>query len=99
MTVDPSSDRLSRQKSNTLTVRADNGLLFCNYCDLSVEWKHKSTVDAHCTSKKHLAQQKLYESKEKNKNQQTLQASLTGAESKKKVIFDLIEAFTSADIP
>ncbi|CAG8761162.1 7892_t:CDS:1, partial [Dentiscutata heterogama] len=63
---------LRRQKSNTITVhtrvkeyesifRADNGLLFCNYCDLSVDWKHKSTIDAHCASKKHLTQQKLYE--------------------------------------
>ena len=40
--------------------RVDNGLLFCNYCDLSVEWKHKSTIDAHCVSKKHLLQKKKF---------------------------------------
>jgi hypothetical protein len=34
-----------------------NSFLFCNYCDLSVEW-HKSTVNSHCLGKKHLAQKK-----------------------------------------
>ncbi|RHZ81937.1 hypothetical protein Glove_116g6 [Diversispora epigaea] len=72
-----------RQKTSAVTVytrvkeykdifHVDNGLFFCNYCDLSVEWKHKSTIDAHCTSKKHLSQQKLYIANERNKNQQTL---------------------------
>ena len=41
----------TRVKDYKGVFRADNGLLFCNYCDLSVEWKHKSTIDAHCASK------------------------------------------------
>src|SRR6266480_2533529 len=99
-----------RQKTNAVTVRtrvkdyngvfrADNGLLFCNYCDLSIEWKNKSTIDAHCASKKHGSQKKIFETKEKSKIQQTLQATLLSIESKNEVIEDLIEAFANADIP
>ncbi|CAG8515170.1 4201_t:CDS:2 [Diversispora eburnea] len=36
-----------RVKEYENVFHVDNGLLFCNYCDLSVEWKHKSTIDAH----------------------------------------------------
>ena len=31
----------------------DNNLLFCNFCNISVEWKRKSTVDNHVKSKMH----------------------------------------------
>ena len=99
------------QKSSVITVHiwvkdynrifcADNSLLFCNYYDLSVEWKHKSTIDAHCASKKHISQKKNFEVKEREKvkNQQTLQTTLLVAESKKEVIEDLIEIFANADI-
>jgi hypothetical protein len=89
----------SRVKEYENVFHVDNGLLFCNYCDLSVEWKHKSTIDAHCTSKKHLSQQKNFESNEKKKNQQTLERNLQASKSKKIVIEDLIEAFANADIP
>ncbi|CAG8464964.1 6664_t:CDS:2 [Diversispora eburnea] len=89
----------SRVKEYENIFHVDNGLLFCNYCDLSVEWKHKSTIDAHCTSKKYLSQQKNFELNEKKKNQQTLERNLQASESKKIVIEDLIEAFANADIP
>ena len=99
-----------RQKINTVTVytrvkdyngifRADDGLLFCNYCDLSIEWKHKSTIDANCASKKHASQKIIFETREKVQSQQTLQTTLLASASKKEVIEDLIEAFANADIP
>src|SRR3954451_7316193 len=89
----------TRVKDYNGIFRVDNGLLFCNYCDLSIEWKHKSTIDAHCTSKKHGSQKKIFETKEKAKSQQTLQTTLLSMQSKKEVIEDLIEAFANADIP
>ncbi|PKK69486.1 hypothetical protein RhiirC2_501479 [Rhizophagus irregularis] len=48
----------TRVKEHPDVFRVENSLLFCNYCDLSVEWRHKSTVDSHCLGKKHLAQKK-----------------------------------------
>ncbi|RHZ86663.1 hypothetical protein Glove_48g182 [Diversispora epigaea] len=30
--------------------REDNGIMFYNYCELSVDWKTKSTVDGHFNS-------------------------------------------------
>ena len=76
-----------------------SGLLFCNYCDLSVEWRHKSTVDSHCLGKKHLAQKKIYEDNQSKKNQQTLETTLLAADSKREIIEELIKAFASANIP
>ncbi|PKB93722.1 hypothetical protein RhiirA5_440505, partial [Rhizophagus irregularis] len=37
----------TRIKEHPDVFRVENSLLFCNYCDLSVEWRHKSTVDSH----------------------------------------------------
>ncbi|PKY47648.1 hypothetical protein RhiirA4_462942 [Rhizophagus irregularis] len=31
----------------------DDNILFYIYCNISVEWKHKSVVDNHCKSQKH----------------------------------------------
>ena len=55
-------------------------------------------MDAHCASKKHGSQKKIFETKEKSKSQQTLQATLLSIESKNEVIENLIEAFANADI-
>ena len=40
--------------------REDGGIMFCNFCDLSVEWKSKSTVDGHCLSKEHIKKRHIY---------------------------------------
>ena len=48
--------------------RVNGGILFCNFCDFSVEWKSKSTVDAHCLSKGHNKKQHLYEINEQKKS-------------------------------
>src|SRR2546421_10118510 len=77
----------------------DNGILFCNFCDHSIEWNRKSTIDNHRSSKVHLTNKKLYENKLRTNHQQTLQSSISANEMKKVVIEDLIEAFASTDIP
>ena len=73
--------------------------MFCIYCDKSVEWKHKSTINSHINGNKHIANKKTYEEKQRNAQQQTLQSSLHAADSKRTVIKDLVEAFLGADIP
>ena len=61
--------RTKTNKANAITVYTrvkehsdifcvESSLLFCNYCDLTVKWRNKSTVDSHCLGKKHLAQKK-----------------------------------------
>src|SRR5690348_14187175 len=86
-------------EENPGVFRIDNGLLFCNYCDFSIEWKHKSTIDSHCMEKKHLEQKGIYKDNQRKKSQQTLKTTLLAANSKKEMIEDLIQAFASADIP
>jgi hypothetical protein len=39
----------------------DDNILFCIYCNISVEWKHKSVVDNHCKSQKHKLNVRSYE--------------------------------------
>ncbi|CAB4427774.1 unnamed protein product [Rhizophagus irregularis] len=43
----------TRSKEYEDTFRVDDNILFCNYCNISVEWKYKSVVDGHCSSQKH----------------------------------------------
>src|SRR3954454_24131836 len=89
----------TRVEENPGVFHIDNGLLFCNYCDRSIEWKHKSTVDAHCMGKKHRTQKRNYEDNQKRKNQQTLETTFLAANSKREMIEDLIQSFACADIP
>ena len=89
----------TRQKERPNEFRVDNRVLFCVYCDHSIEWNHKSTIDNHCNSKSHLANKKLYENKLRTNHQQTLQSSILSSEKKRTVIENLIEAFAGADIP
>jgi hypothetical protein len=75
--------------------REDNGIMFCNFCDLSIEWRLKSIVDGHCLSKSHIKKKQTYERNTRRQKQVTILAF----ESKKEVIEDLIEAFSLANIP
>ena len=75
--------------------REDNGIMFCNFCNLSIEWRSKSTVDGHCLSKSHIKKKQIHENNARRKDQVTISAF----ESKKEVIEDLIEAFSLANIP
>src|SRR4051812_5120628 len=99
-----------RPKSSTVNIdtrikeypgifRKDTGIMFCIYCDKSVEWKYKSTITSHINENKHISNKKTYEEKQQNTQQQTLQSSLRAADSRKAVIEDMVEAFLSADIP
>ena len=77
----------------------DDNILFCNYCNISVEWKHKSVVDNHCKNQKHISNVRNHKENKDKTQQLTLSSAQTAAESKKQLIEDLIEAFTTADIP
>ena len=46
--------------------RVDDSILFCNYCNVSIDWKRKSTVDNHCKSQKHLSNVKSQEKTQNN---------------------------------
>jgi len=45
----------TRVKENPGEFRIDDGILFCNVCDHSVDRIRKSTVDDHLNSKTHKA--------------------------------------------
>jgi hypothetical protein len=89
----------SRMREYPEVFRDDSGIMFCIYCDKSVDWKHKSTIDSHVNGIKHETNKKKYEAKQRASHQQTLQTTLRAADSKKIVIEDLINAFVGADIP
>ena len=88
----------TRVEENPGDFRVDNGILFCNFCDHSVEWTRKSTVDDHLKSITHTNKKSLHENKQR-RLQQTLTSSFSSFESKKIIIHDLVEAFAIADIP
>src|SRR6266542_887499 len=88
-----------QQKEHPNDFWVDNGVLFCIFCDHSVEWNRKSTIDNHCKSKAYLANKKLYENNNCKNYKKTLHSSLSANEKKKAVIEDLIRAFAGADIP
>ncbi|PKY34385.1 hypothetical protein RhiirB3_457979 [Rhizophagus irregularis] len=77
----------------------DDNILFCNYCNVSVEWKHKSVVDNHCKSQKHISNVRSQEESHNRTQQLTLSSTRAASESKNQLIEDLIEAFAIADIP
>jgi len=89
----------TRQKEYPNEFRVDNGVLFCIFCDHSIEWNRKSTIDNHRNSKAHLTNKRLYENNHRTNHQQTLHSSISASNIKKIIIEDLIEAFASADIP
>ena len=89
----------TRSKEYEDTFRVDDNILFCNYCNISVEWKYKSVVDGHCSSQKHTLNVKKYEENQNKTQQLTLNSTQIASNSKKQLIEDLIEAFATADIP
>ena len=82
--------------------RVDDSILLCVYCNHTVKWEKKSTVDDHVRGPIHCAKKKAYENKQKNgeiRQQRTIASTISIADSKKELIEDLIMAFTIADIP
>jgi hypothetical protein len=73
----------SRINQHPGVFREDNGVMFCNYCDLSVEWKSKSTVDSHCLSKSHIKKKQTYESNARRNVHETIPNVNAAFESKK----------------
>jgi hypothetical protein len=55
--------------------RVDNNVLFCNYCNISVDWKSKSTVDNHCKSQKHVINVRSQEENQNKTQQLTLSST------------------------
>ena len=46
--------------------RVDDNILFCNYCNISVDWKCKFIVDNHCNSQKHISNVKSQKENQPN---------------------------------
>ena len=88
----------SRIKKYPKIFRNDAGIMFYIYCNKSVEWKFKSSINSHINDNKYIINKKTYEEKQKTVQQQILQSSLYTTESKRMVVEDLVEAFLSADI-
>ena len=69
MTLDYSQVFIStRINEHSGVFREDGGIMFCNFCDLSVEWKSKFTVNTYCLSKRYNKRKQEYEINEQKKN-------------------------------
>ncbi|GBB93453.1 hypothetical protein RclHR1_21770003 [Rhizophagus clarus] len=77
----------------------DDNILFCNYCNIAIDWKHKSVVENHCKSQKHISNVRNQEEGQNRTQQLTFSSTQAFSETKKLLIEDLIEAFAAADIP
>ncbi|CAI2185389.1 9187_t:CDS:1, partial [Funneliformis geosporum] len=64
----------------------DDNILFCNYCNISVDWKHKSTVDNHCKSQKHISNVRSQEKTQNNNIQLTISSTQAAAKAKKNLL-------------
>jgi hypothetical protein len=53
----------TRVEENPGEFRVDNGILFCNFCDHSIDWVQKSTVDDHLNSIMHKNNKQFLENK------------------------------------
>ena len=63
----------------------DDNILFCNYCNVS-EWKHKSVIDKHCSSQKHLSNVKKQEETQNKTQQLTLSSTQASADLKNNLL-------------
>ncbi|PKB94206.1 hypothetical protein RhiirA5_439319 [Rhizophagus irregularis] len=68
--------------------RVDDNVLFCNYCNISIDWKRKSTVDNHCKSQKHVIDVRSQKESQNKTQQLTLLCTQAVSESKKQLIED-----------
>ena len=48
--------------------KEDGKIIFCNFCNLSVEWKFKSTIDTYCLLKNIVKENKNMKLINKKKN-------------------------------
>lgn len=94
------------------TFHVDDGIMFCSRCNVSIDWTKKDTCDDHLKGKRHLKKVSSENAtnttlSEPSTKKVCLQSSIDGcfkrqnnsASARQHVIFDLVNAFTSANIP
>lgn len=87
------------------TLHADGGKLFCSTCNVTLDHTRKGTIDRHLDIPSHVAKRKLIEeaAERVSKKQATISGvfrRMTDARDSRNVVhFELVEAFTAANIP
>ena len=83
---------------------ANGGVLFCSYCDHSVDYVHIDTIKDHLKSKKHCQQRASKQSKAatsgpSTSRQVTLQSAVKSKDLREEFVLNAFGLFTHVDIP
>lgn len=87
------------------TLHADDGRLFCTTCNITLDHTRKGTIDRHLETPSHVNKRKRFD--EEAETAKKRQATISGAfkratearDSRNVAHFELVEAFTVANIP
>nr|XP_057913311.1 uncharacterized protein LOC131107370 [Doryrhamphus excisus] len=75
-------------------------MLFCTFCQHSVDWKRKNTCDDHLLSKSHLKKKETHSANASRQPRQTcVTASFKSADLRKDFVEDFVSMCAEADIP
>lgn len=69
----------------------DSNKLYCQFCNISIGWKNKSTVTTHINSKAYQDSRRSYVTANHNDCQQFFHSSLVVANEKKQIINELVK--------
>ena len=78
---------------------ADGGILFCLYCEHSVDYVRVDMIKDHLRSKKHISRKESKISKEGGSRQVTLTIMVKSKDARQDFILDYVKFCTLADIP
>ena len=96
-----SAEELAKQFKD---LYADGGVLFCFYCDHSIDYVRIDTIKDHLKSKKHCQrkaskQSKAVTSGPSTSKQVTLHSAVKSKDLREEFVLDTVSLFTHADIP
>ena len=80
----------------------DGGVVFCRFCEHSIDYVRVDTIKDHCKSKKHLARKEARSSEAREvstSRQVTLGTVVRSKELREDFILDYVKLCTLADIP
>lgn len=80
---------------------ADGGILFCKFCDHSVDYVRVDTIKDHLKSKKHIRRRDLKEASSSSgaAKQVTIKTLMKSKDLREEFVLDFIKMSTMADIP
>lgn len=73
--------------------------LMCRFCNHAVNWENKTFITSHIRSEAHNNARRRHFASQERTRQQSLETVVSALDAKKAIIFELLKAWVSADIP